>query len=96
MEWGLLKGGRLLGERVVRLRDGGWKCGGSLAKNRTSKLGTWNNGGGVGLVVRRVVRAAKNGEGDDALRLHFGLVELDVVVDGRLRAHLLTVGRRGW
>lgn len=78
------------------MRDGGWKCGGSFAKNRISKLGTWNNGWSVGFVVCRVVRAAKNSKGDDALRFHFGLVELDVVVDGRLRVHILMGGRRGW
>ena len=83
----------------VRYGCGVMGCQGSgiCAKPRhlTSKeLCTWDNGGGVGLVVCRVVRAAQDGEGDDAFRLHLGLVDLDVVVDGRLGVHgLLDMGR---
>ena len=45
-------------------------------------------------MVDRVVGAAENGECDDALGFHFGLVDLDAVVDFGLDLHGLRCGRR--
>ena len=48
---------------------------------------------GIGFVVGRDVRAARDCKGDDALWLRFGLVFFDGKVGGLLSVHVLRRGR---